>query len=384
MRTVLTLSQVALPARIALLLQRLLLVLMLLAVALLTRTGTAAETVTPTVATVAGVGRAGDRDGPAYGAFFQAPAALALDREGVLYIADGTRIRRLSPQGDISTLAGSAQTGFANGVGADARFGAEIGGLAVGPSGELYVADASNHAIRRVDRGGRVTTIAGSGASGYRDGPSPAAKFDQPYGLAISSQGDLYVGEVVGSRIRKIGGDGRVTTLAGTTRSGYQDGPGRAALFVTPSGLTIGGDGALYLTEGWGQQNLGGHRIRRVTRFGFVSTVAGGAGSGPSSAGYRDGHGTAALFSFPQAIVATRSGLLLVADEGNHCIRAVRPDGLATTVAGKCGVPGYADGAPLDARFNHPRGLALDARGDLYVADTLNYRIRKIHWYRPP
>ncbi|MDB5101116.1 MAG: repeat containing protein [Cyanobacteria bacterium RYN_339] len=254
------------------------------------------------------------------------------------------------------TPAGVATT-FASGFNAP-------GGIALAHDG-LFVADTNNHLIRKVGLDGKPTTLAGS-AAGFADGVGPAARFDTPYGLAVDAAGILYVADTHNHRIRQVTPDGTVTTLAGGD-AGLADGPGAEARFRQPWGLALDGKGALYVAD------AGNHRVCKLdlnNAAHAVTTVAGGA------AGFADGVGANARFTAPEDVGVAPNGALYVADTGNHRIRKIAPDGTVTTVAG--GSAGYVDGSADQARFNFPQGLAVDGDGDLIVADTLDHAIRLV------
>ena len=268
-----------------------------------------------------------------------------------------------------SAFAGSGLGGSADGTGTSAQLYRPYG-IALDSSGTLYVADRGNQTIRKITSAGVVTTLAGTaGASGSADGTGTAAQFNQPGGVAVGSGGDLYVTDTGNSIIRKVTSAGVVTTLAGTQgTSGSTDGTGTAASFNQPFGIAVDGSGNLYVAE------LGNNTIRKVTQAGVVTTLAGGA----ATAGSTDGTGTAALFNQPVGIAIDGSGNLYVTDTGNDTIRKVTSAGVVTTLAGSPGQSGTADGTGSAARFNSPRGIAVDASGNLFVADSANGTIRRI------
>src|SRR5206468_12494596 len=174
----------------------------------------------------------GHRDGAAFQAPFSAPFGIAVGPDGAVYVADGgesNAIRRLSPDGDVTTLAGGAE-GFADGVGTDARFNTPSG-LAVDAAGAVYVADTGNHAIRRVDPSGRVTTVAGDGIAGWHDGGGRSARFNGPMGVVLDAEGRLLVTDTYNDRIRVVSRTGDVTTIAGEGVPGLVDGPALVARF---------------------------------------------------------------------------------------------------------------------------------------------------------
>jgi sugar lactone lactonase YvrE len=284
----------------------------------------------------------------------------------------------------VSTIAGSGPIGngnggFADGAGTATRFDVPFG-ITVDAAGNLYVAELNNSRIRRLANDGSwtVTTIAGDGTYDYADGAGTAARFDVPFGITVDAAGNLYVADSNNHRIRKIDPAGNVTTIAGTSPIGsgngsYADGTGTAARFNTPAGITVDAAGNLYVADA---EN---NRIRGLANDGSwtVTTIAGNG-----TYDYADGAGTAARFDLPIGIAVDAAGNLYVADRYNHRIRKIDPTGNVTTIAGGgpsgYGNGGHTDGAGTAARFDEPIGIAVDAAGNLYVTDSFNHRIRKI------
>jgi sugar lactone lactonase YvrE len=318
------------------------------------------------VTTLAGSGVAGFADGPGTTARFNNPAGMALDRAGNLYVADisNHRIRRVAPDGTVTTVAGTGEPGFANGPVATARFNAPIG-LALSPLGALFVAERENHRLRRVAFGGDVRLFAGAGTIGRADGLGAAAQFNNPTGLAFDGLGNLYVSDFANHTIRKVTSAGVVTTLAGTGVAGFADGPGTTARFNNPAGIAIDAAGYLYVAD------VSNHRIRRVAPDGTVTTVA-----GTGEPGFADGPALSAKFAAPSALAVAGDGTVYVADYGNHRIRQIDRAGTVTTVAGT-GQQGYADGPGSTARFDTPVAVTVDDAGHLYATEFGN-RIRRI------
>jgi len=235
--------------------------------------------------------------------------------------------------------------------------------------GNLYVTDYGNNRIRKVTPKGEVSTLAG-GEYGFSDGQGSAARFIGPTGIAIDAAGNLYVADMWNYRIRKVTPKGEVSTLAGGDEAGFADGEGSAARFDNPYHIAIDAADNLYVTD------LVNYRIRKITPEGKVSTLAGGVDEfGMGS--FADGEGSAARFFLPSGIASDAAGTLYVADTANHRIRKVTSKGEVSTLAGD-GEEGFADGEGSAARFDMPRGIAIGAAGDLYVVDGDNYRIRKI------
>ena len=283
----------------------------------------------------------------------------------------------------VSTLAGSSGTenprlNFRDGAGASARFSNPFG-VAVDAAGNVYVADTSNHRIRKITPKGLVSTLAGSDRAGDSVGAGAEAKFNNPMDLAVDAAGNLYVADTFNNKIRKFslaGGSVSVSTLAGTGSAGSEDDTGTtAAQFNNPRGVAVDASGNVYVAD------EGSSLIRKIvpTEGGGVrvSTLAG------STAGNTDGAGTtAAKFRNPYGVAVDAAGNVYVADYNNHRIRRITPGGLVSTIAGD-GESGFKDGAGATARFNRPAGVAVDAEGNLYVADKDNARIRKIEYKLP-
>ena len=259
------------------------------------------------------------------------------------------------------TLAGSIQ-GFADGTQGVAQFSSPWG-VVVDGAGNVYVADTLNHRIRKVSPGGEVTTLAGS-TEGYADGTGTAAQFKSPYGVTVDGEGNVYVADTFNHRIRKVSPGGEVTTLAGSTE-GWADGTGALAKISFPYDVTLDGAGNVYVASATN------HRIRKVSPVGEVTSLAGSLTYGSA-----DGIGAAARFFNPAGVAVDGSGNVYVADSFNHRIRRVSPVGEVSTLAGSS--KGFADGPGTTAQFNNPLDVAVDSAGNVYVADEGNHRIRKV------
>jgi sugar lactone lactonase YvrE len=226
------------------------------------------------VTTLAGQpGQGGSDDGPATSARFNYPTGVAVDAQRNVWVADFANhvVRRITPQGIVSTIAGTAgEAGNADGAGPAARFN-QVHGVALDSTGNIYAADFGNHTIRKISTDGIVTTLAGlAGSPGSNDGLGGAARFCAPYAVAVDDTGNVYVADTSNQTIRKITSEGLVSTVAGLAgNAGSIDGPGPAARFAIPAGLTIDRAGNIYVAD------FGNYSIRKITREGVVSTVAG-------------------------------------------------------------------------------------------------------------
>jgi streptogramin lyase len=333
-----------------------------------TNTGDAIPTtVYGRVSTLAGNGTAGATDGIGSVATFNGPCGIAIDADRNLYITDQVnfKIRKISPAGIVSTLAGNGTQGSTDGIGILASFNYSKG-LALDALGNLYIADKSNSRIRKITPSGIVSTLAGSSTSGAKDGIGTAASFNQPAGIAVDVKGNLFVADEGNNKIRKITSTGEVTTLAGTGTRGYIDGTVTVATFNQPSGIAIDRIGNLYIAD------LVNNKIRKISITGIVSTLAGG-----ETAGATDGPVLSARFRLPSGIAVDVIGNVYIADLGNNKIRKISPSGIVSTLAGS-GVQGVIDGTDTVAGFNNPNGVAVDEIGNVFVTEGQSNKIRKI------
>jgi len=310
---------------------------------------------------------AGSTYGPADGlgaeAQFDKPCGVAVDAQGNVYVADAWnhKIRKVTPDGMVSTLAGST-LGFADGPGESAQFNSPYG-VAVDAQGNVYVADANNSKIRKITPDGMVSTLAGS-TQGFADGAGDTAQFDTPYGIAVDAQGIVYVADSNNNKIRKITPDGVVSTYAGNSRNESDENPVVLALFNSPLGVAVDAQGNVYVAD---SEN---HIISKITPEGELSLLAG------STKGFADGSGNTAQLNTPYGIAVDADGTVYVADYWNHRIRVINKNGELNTLAGSD--IGFEDGYGTKAKFTLPRGVAIDADGNVYVADSDNNKIRKI------
>ncbi len=318
------------------------------------------------VSTLAGNGSRGFVDGNGSSARFNKPTNVAVDAAGYIYVADYSNhcIRKITPSGSVSTLAGNGTAGFVDGIGSSARFYSPYG-IAVDANGNVYVSE-SVHRIRKVTPSGVVTTLAGSGNNGLTDGAGSSAQFFYPSGIAVDTNGNVYVADRENHCIRKVTPDGVVSTLAGSGIAGVVDGVGSSARFYFPQSVAVDASGNVFVADG------NNHRIRKVTPSGAVSTFAGNG-----TAGFADGSVSSAKFNEPYGITVDTAGNVYVADCKNHRIRKITPSGIVSTVAGN-GTAGFADDVGSSAKFYNPYGVTIDAAGNVYVADYENQRIRKI------
>jgi sugar lactone lactonase YvrE len=305
---------------------------------------------------LAGDGVAGVLDGAAARARFSDPFGVATGPDGSIYVADAgeaQRIRRITPGGVVSTLAGS-ERGHADGKGGAARFDTPSA-LAIDASGVLFVADTANNAIRRVTPDGTVSTIAGDRTAGYRDGPANAAQFNGPVGIAVAADGRVIVADTYSDRIRAVRSDGVVSTLAGSGARGFFDGEALVAQFDTPSGVAVDGQGTIYVAD------TGNGHVRAISPTGVVSTI----GPIPSDGLFR-----------PIGIAVSGDGTALyVTDDRGRIVEITPGSGVRTLVGSQ---PGFADGAGREARFRGLAGLALAAPGRLIAADSRNALVRLV------
>ncbi len=331
------------------------------------------------VAAFAGTGAFGflGDGGPALEAHLFFPAGLALDGAGNLYIADrdNQRVRKVTPAGGITTVAGSGILGALgdNGPAMLAQLN-NPAGVAVDSSGEPWIVELHGARVRKVRRDGVIVTVAGTGQKGFLGdgGPAVAAQFLQPSAIAMDGAGTVWIADSLNHRLRKITPDGLIRTAAGNGVRGYggDGGPAGEAQLDTPVAVAADRAGNVYIAD------YGNHAVRRLSPAGTIATIA---GTGLPAFGGDDGPAAAAGLNHPAGVAVDGAGSVFISDSGNHRMRLVTPDGVIRTVAGD-GTPGFAgDGGPaLAAQLNNPAGLAADPEGNVYVADFWNHRVRKL------
>jgi len=329
-----------------------------------------------------GIPRFSGDGGPATGASLYRPTGVAVDAAGSIYIADtgNGRIRKVGLSGIIGTVAGNGKSGF-SGDGGPATSASLDGpsGVAVDAAGNLYIADSTssysggNNRIRKVSPSGIISTVAGNGTAGFSGdgGLATNASLNVPSGIAVDAADNLYIADARNNRVRRVAPSGIISTVAGGG-SGFPggNGPATSASLSWPSSVAVDAAGNLYITD------QGNGRIRKVSPSGMISTAA-GSGQG----GFTGDGGPATLASLwrPTGVAVDAAGSLYIADQLNNRIRAVSPSGIISTVAGNGTVGSSGDGlSATSASLAGPRGVAVDAGGNLYIADTGNNRVRRV------
>jgi alpha-tubulin suppressor-like RCC1 family protein/sugar lactone lactonase YvrE len=332
------------------------------------------------ITTVAGSGVSGfgGDGGQALAADLDNPYNAVIDSNNNLFIADtfNYRIRKVTKDGIINSVAGTGISGF-NG---DTRSAVTAllnapRGIAVDSTGTVFFADNNNHRVRSITADGLIHTLAGSGIAGFDGDELPAinSNIDTPNGVTVDGKGTIYIADTLNNRIRKVTTDGIITTLAGTGVGGFDGdgGPATAALLDSPAAVVVDSRGTtVYFSD------TGNHRVRAIYQDGSIHTIAGDGVAGYSG---DSGPAIAARLNSALGLAIDSDGTLYIADTGNHRIRIVTPDGVISTVAGN-GIAGFAgDGASaITANLSSPHGVASEGKGSFYIADSDNYRIRKV------
>jgi sugar lactone lactonase YvrE len=276
----------------------------------------------------------------------------------------------------VKTVFGSGHAALVGGSGRLAAFNQPFG-MCLDENGNLYVADSANHCVRKISPGGSVSTFAGGAEKGTVDGPVHQARFNTPSGVLGDGKGNLYVCSYEENSIRVVGLDGTVRSLVKSREEGYRDGSLVEARLHSPRGMVFDSKGNLLVSDCWN------HRIRKITSQGVVSTLAGGGPTGEDAkATWHDGIGVEARFFAPCGLAIDNKDNLYVADAENHRIRKITPEAVVTTIAGSGASGkeggGFADGRAAQSRLNTPTELAVTGDGDVYFSDTYGNRIRKI------
>ena len=356
------------------------------------------------------------------------PSAVAVDSSASVYFASPGIVFRLDPDGTIARVAGNSRPGYSGDGGPAINAQVSPSGLAVDGAGNLFIADTGNHRIRKVSPNGIITTVAGNGISGFSGdgGPAAGAQLLRPGSVAVDGAGNLFIADTGNKRIRKVSADGLISTVAGggaTTQSPPtlgDGGPATSAFINLPQGLALDASGNLFVTDYVIAEQ--GYRIRKVSPGGIITTVARGSGQGAlANAVAVDGAGTLFIteqnsfvsyfgvilkiapdgsstkvagggtvdggdgvpatsvrIEIPTGVAVDRAGNLFITDYSNR-VRKVSPDGMITTVAGSGNAPFSGDGGPAaSAQLSNPVGVAVDAAGSLYLADLGNQRVRKV------
>ena len=334
------------------------------------------------VVTLAGSGVAGLRDGPGANAQFSAPNGSFIDPRdsSSVYVADAVNqcIRRIRSDGMVQTIAGSTAgvKGHLDRPGTSALFDGPIG-LCMDTNGNVYVAETNNY-LRKIDAAGNVTTLAGLGVAGYKNGNASVALFNSPTDVALGADGALYVTDSNNHRIRRVSLDGGgVIDWVGNGTASWKDGVGSSAYLDQPSGIAADRQGTLWFTEWHGQ------RVRSVDAGRNVTTLVGSVDGVDPEWAYVDGTGLFSRFHNPDGIVVDTAGNIFIAENQNFTVRRITPAGVVETVAGT-GISGFQDGDGATAKFSDLTGITTDNKGNLYVTEGGNNRVRKITIHAPP
>ena len=333
------------------------------------------------VTTYAGTGSSGFVNGDTSVASFNRPFGICIDPSGNVYLADAYNhcIRKIGTDGQVSVYAGTGTSGYLDGPAAEAKFNQPIN-ICFDEEGNMYVSDFINQRIRKISADMQVSTIAGTGDDGHQNGPAAEAQFNYPRGICIDDTGNIYIGDSWNHRIRKISVDGMVSDWAGggtvigvQSVGGYVDASDTAARFYTPCELSIDQYNNIYVADAYN------HRIRKIDTERMVTTVAGSGESGPDGGGFQNGYADTAQFKVPTACHVTLDGSIYVGDGSNQRVRKIGTDHMVSTFAGS-GETGFENGPDSLATFDFPRGSVYDYNlNRLYVVDYNNHAVRIIH-----
>ncbi len=332
-----------------------------------------------TITTIAGSGTNGHSGdgGAATAATLAGLSSVVADASGNVYMVDAYNniVRKISTSGIITLFAGSAGGGYSgDGGAATAATLSGCNGLAMDASGNLYISDASNYRVRKVNTSGVISTFAGNGTTGYSGdgGAATAAKLGIITSVACDASGNVYISDYGNSRIRKVNSSGIISTYAGTGTSGFSGDGGAATAANISNVASIATDGAgnLYLLDNTN------HRLRKVNTSGIISTVA---GTGSSGSGGDGGPATAAQLNRPSGVFVSNAGNIYISDQYNNRVRRINTSGIITSVAGT-GTSGFSGdgGAATAAMLNLPTSVTTDASGNIIIGEYSNYRIRKV------
>jgi len=325
-----------------------------------------------------GIEASGGDGGPASAAELSIPSSVAIDRAGNIFITDPVDncIREINTSGIINTIAGIAGTEGYSGDGGPAT-AAELYtpyGVAVDNSGNIYIADQGNNAVRKVNAAGIISTIAGTGSAGYSGdgGTGASAALNWPNAVAADDSGNVYIADLGNNCIRKVNASGTITTIAGNGFFGYggDGGPATAAQLWEPYSVAVDNSGNIFISD------FDDWHIRKINSSGIISSIAGNGTQGYSGDGES---ATAAELDEPTGVTVDREGNVYFNDASNYRVRKINPFGIISTIAG-FGALGYSgdSGPAISAEISSATGVAVDNDGNVYIADTDNDRIRKV------
>ncbi|MDX8338559.1 NHL repeat-containing protein [Draconibacterium sp. IB214405] len=301
------------------------------------------------------------------------PFGMCSDGSGNFYIADVGKhcISRVTPEGEIEVFAGTGNPGAADGKLKSAEFNSPSG-VCFDKKGNLYVAGFGGQNVRKISPDGEVTAVAGTGEEGYQDGPADEAIFSSPRGVCVDSKGNIFVADCWNHRIRKISPDGMVTTFAGGGKRGelvvndWKDGADTTARFDAPCGLAIDAQDNIFVAD------ANNNSIRKITPDGKVTTLAGT----DHRKGLSDGTKEEAVLNVPTELFAVSDGTIYFSDTYNHCVRKITPEGGVVTLVGT-GEEGFSEKEPLESLLSNPRGICV-YNGYLYFVEMSNHTLRKL------